>query len=71
MSGQVLSFKDKVPKLDLPALSSYKSNCFIKMNVKKIISKNCFIKFRVEVSFKYFKNILCYIILCIILKFKF
>ncbi|EXX50670.1 uncharacterized protein OCT59_016439 [Rhizophagus irregularis] len=46
LSGLVLSFKNEKLRLDLPILMNFGVGILIcKMNIKKILSKDCFIKF--------------------------
>ncbi|RIA85903.1 hypothetical protein C1645_830132, partial [Glomus cerebriforme] len=45
LSGQVLCSKNEEFRLDLPVLYSIYYNIMWKINVKKILSKDCFIKF--------------------------
>ena len=50
MSGQILSFKGEALNLNLPRLSTSMGYLYViwKINVKKILSEDCFIKFVIE-----------------------
>ena len=49
LSGQVITFKGEVPPINLPQLFNNKKlfshNITWKINIKKILSKDCFVKF--------------------------
>ncbi|GBC06598.1 hypothetical protein RclHR1_06950004 [Rhizophagus clarus] len=48
LSGQILSFEDKAFSFTLPKFHMFKSCIVWKINVKKIRSKDCFIKFIIK-----------------------
>ncbi|GBC44916.2 hypothetical protein GLOIN_2v1876500 [Rhizophagus irregularis DAOM 181602=DAOM 197198] len=52
LSGLVLSSKNGNLRLVLPMLKNYKNYLICKMNVKKILSKDCFIKFIINDNYQ-------------------
>ncbi len=62
MSGKVLSFKDKVLPIVLPKLFDHVSpfHCYItwKINVKEVLSEDCFVELIVETDERYVSYII-------------